>query len=111
MADISRLAGNPRFMAEGKTEAYPSLFICESCENWWRLCPPLVVDDKQPDKGISKTKVQADHLADATMYLLMSRPYSIGPEERQQQDFDSYREQYLQAREDAGAVVMDPYAT
>jgi hypothetical protein len=67
------------------------------------------VDDKQPDKGISKTKRQADHLADATMYLLMSRPYSISPDERHQQDMDSYRETYLQAREDLGATVVDPY--
>jgi len=108
---LSRLAGNPRFMAEGKTESFPSLFITENCEAWWRLCPPLVVDDKQPDKGISKTKVQADHLADATMYLLMSRPYSISPDERQQQDFDSYREAYLQAREEMGVGPIDPYAT
>ncbi len=51
---------------------------------------------------------QGDRLG---LWFLMSRPYSISPEERNQQDFDSYREQYLQAREDAGAVVMDPYAT
>ena len=105
---LSRLAGNPQFTSDGRTEI-PALFVCESCENWWRLCPPLVVDDKQPDKGISKTKQQADHLADATMYLLMSRPYAISREERLQQDFDSYREQYLQAREDLGATVVDPY--
>jgi hypothetical protein len=105
---LSRLAGNPAFMADGRTETHPTLFIAEGCENWWRTCPTLVVSDKDPDKGPSKVKNQPDHFYDATCYALMAYLYAYTQEDRDQEQLDEYKERYLEALRESRGGPLDP---
>ncbi len=45
---------------------------------------------------------------DALAYGCRSRPFVINLEDRYNMDMDSYREQYMRAREESGASVVDP---
>lgn len=71
---VARLAGNPDFSATGETWV-PMFYVTANCTQWWRTCPPLVLDDTDPDKG-PDTK-QEDHNYDETSYALASRPFTI----------------------------------
>jgi hypothetical protein len=48
---------------------------------------------------------------DSVAYGCRSRPFVINLQDRYNMDMDSYKEQYMRAREDAGATCVDPYAT
>ena len=109
---LSRLSGNPKFMSEGNiVESFPTLYITENCKMFWKTVPPLVLDSTDPDKGPAKVNPrQADHEYDCLSYALMSQPFVITAEERYQRDAESFREAYLEAREDMDAGPVDPYA-
>ena len=68
-----------------------------------------MLDANQPDKGPASKG--ANHAYDCLAYALLSQPYAITAEDRTQQDHDSWREAYMEAREDLGIAVRDPYTT
>lgn len=71
---ISRLAGNPYLMKNGRMEKHPMLFLATNCVHAWRTLPTLVCDPLKPDEGPADR--QEDHIYDECGYGLMSRPYS-----------------------------------
>lgn len=42
-----------------KNRYVPMLYVTSNCQHWWRTCPPLVLDDLQPEKGPDSS--QEDH--------------------------------------------------
>ncbi len=95
---LSRLAGNPYLMANGRVEKHPTFFIASSCVHGWRTLPALMVDPLRPDMGPGDR--QEDHWYDMAGYALMSRPYS--------QSKRDYQESIETWTEQVGAA--DPYA-
>lgn len=95
---LSRLAGNPYLMSNGRVEKHPTLFICSNCTDAWRTLPALMVDPLRPDFGPSDR--QEDHEYDQIGYALMSRPYSQSKRE--------YEDSIETLTEQTGTA--DPYA-
>jgi len=107
---LSRLSGNPDFKKTGEVQ-HPMLYICENVHSFWRTVPGLVLDENDPDNGPATIKPkQEDHVYDSLAYGCRSRPFVINLEDRYNMDMDSYREQYMLAREESGASVVDPNA-
>jgi hypothetical protein len=97
---LSRLAGNPYLMSNGKTEKHPMIFISTACAHTWRTLPALIVDPIKPDDG--PQDLQEDHAYDEGMYALMSRPFS-----QTKIEYLESIETYTQVVKGAG---RDPYA-
>ena len=92
---IARLAGNFDFTKTGEEATDPMFFVTANCTNWWRTCPPLTLDENDPDKGPATD--QEDHCYDETQYALASRPFTQTEQEYQEIGRPRPR--------------MDPYAT
>lgn len=71
---LSRLAGNERYMDDGKVETDPMFFVTADCTHFWRTVPTLILDDIDPEKG-PETRKQEDHCFDEVAYGLRSRPF------------------------------------
>ena len=99
---LARLAGNPRFMAEGVEEEDPMLFITENCTHFWRTVPTLILDSTNPEKG--PATVGEDHVYDETAYACRSRPFITTEEDR-------FMHLYGEDMEAARGGNVDPYAT
>ena len=69
----ARLAGNPRFIEDGRTEDTPMLFATANCQHFWRTLKSLTLDEIEPDKG-PDTKLE-DHIYDMVVYALRQRPF------------------------------------
>jgi hypothetical protein len=100
---ISRLAGNPRFSEDGEVHDDPMFFATVDCTHFWRTCPPLVLDELDPEKG-PETRNQEDHVYDQIAYGLRSRPYLTSEEDR-------YEIRWGAERDKALGRGGDPYAT
>jgi len=107
---LARLSGNALLRSEGDDERHPRLFICSNCEYFWKTVPNLTLDVNRPDSGPQK-KNAPDHAYDALYMALLSQPYAITVDERERRDADSFREAYLEARQDMGVAPVDPYWT
>lgn len=71
----------------------PMLYITANCIHWWRTVPPLVLDDKSPEKGPDEK--QELHHWDQTCYALMSRPYIRTERGRIDAKFKSLRSKHM----------------
>ena len=98
---MARLAGNPRYMANGKTEEDPMFFITSNCTHFWRSVPSLTLDENEPDKG-PNTKLE-DHCYDEVAYSLRSQPYITTLQDRQIREYEEIRR--VQRKQ------IDPYAS
>lgn len=94
---LSRLAGNPYLMANGRTEKHPGFFISTGCVHAWRTLPGLMVDPLRPERGPDRGE---DHIYDEIAYAFLSRPYA-----QTRADYTASRETYT-SRVKKG----DPYA-
>ena len=99
---VSRLAGNPRFMQDGRTENDPMLFMTADCIHTWRTVPTLILDDTDPEKGPDTD--QEDHCYDVLSYGCRSRPFVTTEEDR-------YNEKYADEIREARRQSVDPYHT
>ena len=99
---LARLAGNPRYRADGVMEEDPMFFVTADCTHFWRTVPSLTLDENDPDKG-PNTKLE-DHCYDSTAYALRSRPYVTTEEDR-------YMEEMGPHIREAMRKGSDPYST
>ena len=81
----------------------PRFFAFSSCEHFWRTVPALTMDLTNPEKGYDSD--QEDHLADAVLYGLYSRPYVSSEFDRHLQHDPDLRRAVNRKR------GRDPYAT
>ncbi len=88
----------------------PNLPRSGTPDGHWKTVPNLTLDVNRPDSGPQK-KNAPDHAYDALYMALLSQPYAITVDERERRDADSFREAYLEARQDMGVAPVDPYAT
>ena len=99
---LSRLAGNPRHMEDGRIEEDPMFFVTGNCLHFWRTVPSLTLDDTDPEKGPDKS-LEA-HVYDEVAYGLRSRPFVMTKDDR-------WIQEHGEAEEEAIGKVDDPYAT
>ena len=81
----------------------PMFYAFSSCEHFWRTVPALTMDMTNPEKGYDTD--QEDHLADAVLYGLYSRPYITSEFDRRLQSDHDLRKAVNKKR------GRDPYAT
>lgn len=67
----------------------PMLYVTESCAQFWRTVPPLVLDENNPEKGPDEK--QEVHIWDELAYALMSRPYVRTEAQRLKAQFQRLR--------------------
>lgn len=84
-----RLAGSPYFKEQGEQETHPALFITDNCLQIWRTLPTLLLDKTYPDKGPEEGG--EDHLYDAMVYGLASRPYVRTKGDRSYEEWKMYK--------------------
>jgi len=53
-------------------EGHPMIYFMSDCKHFWRTVPSLVLDDREPEKGHDTQ--QEDHMIDAVLYAISSRP-------------------------------------
>ena len=99
---LSRLAGNPRHMEDGKVEEDPMFFATANCIHFWRTVPSLTLDDTDPEKGPDKS-LEA-HVYDSVAYGLRSRPFITTKDDR-------WVQEHGKDEEEAIGKTEDPYAT
>lgn len=92
---IARLAGNYDFTKTGEEFTDPMFFVTANCTAFWRSCPPLILDENDPDKGPGTD--QEDHVYDEVSYALASRPFT-----QTKEDYENIGKPRPR---------MDPYAT
>lgn len=71
---LSRLAGNPYLLTDGREEQHPHFFVTTGCLAAWRTLPSLVIDPMDPDKG-PKDGTE-NHAYDEICYAFSSRPFT-----------------------------------
>jgi len=77
-------------------EGYPMFFITANCTHFWRTVPDLILDEREPEKGADSR--QEDHILDAVLYGLASRPIIITELMRKQKainDAESHKKRML----------------
>lgn len=78
-------------LADDKETGQPMLFVTADCPAFWRVCPTLTLDEKDPEKGPG-TK-QEDHIYDEVVYALLTRPMQSGfKDERDYEYFQRMQE-------------------
>lgn len=78
----------------------PMFYVTENCFNWWRTVPSLILDDMHPEKG--PDEAQELHSYDATVYGLVSWPYTTTAKQRNDAIFHKLRKH-------AKLESVDPY--
>ncbi len=99
---MARLAGNVKFSETGEILEDPMFFATANCVHFWRTCPPLVLDEVDPEKGPDTN--QEDHCYDQLVYGLRSRPYITLEKDRLYMKYADEEQAALRGN-------VDPYAT
>jgi len=102
--DRASLYSNAIAYLQGDADG-PMFYVFSSCAHFWRTVPALTMDMTSPEKGYDTD--QEDHLADAVLYGLYSRPYVSSEFDRQLQADPDMRKAINRKRGRGG----DPYAT
>lgn len=102
--DRASLYSNAIAYLQGDADG-PRFFAFLSCEHFWRTVPALTMDLTNPEKGYDSD--QEDHIADAVLYGLYSRPYITSEFDRRVQADPDLRKAIQRKRKRGG----DPYAT
>jgi len=77
--DRAALYANAIAYIQGDTDG-PGFYAFSSCDHFWRTVPTLTMDQVNPEKGYDTD--QEDHMADAVLYGLFSRPYQTSEFDR-----------------------------